>query len=78
MALFRPKVDEDGDGVGEAVLLKVLDDPHHDRVEVVLLHEVCTVWVDLGLVGDCFQLEIRVVAVLGVPSLSLLILLEGN
>ena len=78
MALFRPKVDQDGNGVGEAVLLKVLDDPHHDRVEVVLLHEVRAVWVDHRPVGELFNLEIRVVAVLGVPLLSLLILLEGD
>ena len=64
MALFRPKVDEDGDGVGEAVLLKVLDDPHHDRVKVVLLNQIRAVWIDHGLVGELFHLEIRVVAVL--------------
>ena len=43
VALFCPKVDQDGDGVREAVLLEVLDDPHHDRVKVVLLDQICVV-----------------------------------
>ena len=75
MALFCPKVDKDGDGVGEAVLLKVLHDPHHDRVKVVLLNEVGAVWADHCLVGEFFCLVIWVVAMLGVPFLPLLILL---
>ena len=29
VVLVCPKVDQDRDGVREAVLLKVLDDPHH-------------------------------------------------
>ena len=77
VALLRPKVDQDGYGVGEAVLLKVLDDAHHDRVKVVLLDQMGAVWVDHGLVGKLFHLEIRVEAVLRVPLLSLLILLHG-
>ena len=67
--------DKDGDGVGEAVLLKVLHDPHHDRVKVVLMNEVGAVWAHHGLVGEFFRLEIWVVAVLRVPFLPLLILL---
>ena len=43
MALLCSKVDQDGDGVGEAVLLKVLHDSHHDRVKVVLLDQICVV-----------------------------------
>ena len=30
VVLVCPKVDQDRDGVREAVLLKVLDDPHHN------------------------------------------------
>ena len=43
MALLCSKVDQDGDGVGEAVLLKVLHDSHHNRVKVVLLDQICVV-----------------------------------
>ena len=78
MALLRSKVDQDGDGVREAVLLKVLDDAHHNRVKVGLLDQIRTVWVDHGLVRKLFHLEIRVVAMLRVPLLSLFILLQQD
>ena len=52
VVLVCSKVDQDRDGVREAVLLKVLDDPHHNWVKLFFLvkSDFRPIWVDRCLV----------------------------
>ena len=52
VVLICSKVDQDRDGVREAVLLKVLDDPHHNWVKLffLVMSDFRPIWVDHCLV----------------------------